>query len=284
MYKYQIIFYLSIVLIIFSCNKLKKPEIFLDNNISTQDGFELCSSMTSDGKTLFYCKVRDYYRSPFNIFKSELVDGNWSTPERMPFNGRFSNYNPFISPYGNKLFFTSNRPTKKGELKNDNDIWYVEKKGTLWGEPIRLSDNINSLFNQFGPTMDKDENLYYSTMTPDTFGLHDIYYSKRIGDDYTKPINLGVNINTSTNDYDPAISYDGRILVFSRDGDLYVSYYKNNEWSIADKLGSNINTCATEFKPFISYDKKYLYYTGTYRGSGDIYRITLKDAGIKTNL
>ncbi len=282
MNKYQKFLLTSIIFIIFSCALNKKPELYHPGNLSEYE-FELNTTFTQDCHTLYFTKVIDYYRSHFMIYATQFSEGKWSVPVKLPFNGRYSNYNPFITPDGKRLFFTSNRPSRPGELKNDNDLWYVDKTVSGWSEPVRLSDNINTSFNQFGPSMDKYGNLYYSTMTPDTFGLHDIYYSRKTGNDYSKAVNLGKNINSSDNDYDPAVSWDGKIIVFCRGGDLFVSYKKSNDWTRAVKLGPSINTCATEFKPFITFDKKYLYYTSTIHGNGHIYRITLKDAGIKSN-
>jgi Tol biopolymer transport system component len=283
MNKYQLFLLSSIVFITFNCSFLKEPELFEPNIISTRDGFELNICFTATGDTLFFTKVRDYYRSPFMIFTSSLIGGKWSTPLKMYFNGKYSNYNPFITPDGKTLYFTSNRPSKIGELKNDSDIWFIDKKGDNWSKPERLTEKINTTLNQFGTSISKNGDMYFSTMIKDTYGLHDIYYSRLDNGEYSTPVNLGGNINSSNNDYDPAVSYDEKILVFSRDGDLYVSYNKNNIWSLAKKLNSKINTSATEFKPYITFDKKYLYFTSTVKGSGDIYRILLKDAGIKTD-
>ncbi len=43
--------------------------------------------------------------------------------------------------------------------------------------------------------------------------------------------------------------------------DLYISYFKNNEWTEPEKLGNSITTESTENFPYITPDGRYLIFT-----------------------
>ena len=67
--------------------------------------------------------------------------------------------------------------------------------------------------------------------------------------------NLGININTNNEEYLPAISTDGKTLVFSRkikknnyfQEDFFTSKIdENNIWSISKPFGNNLNTAGNE--------------------------------------
>jgi len=277
-YKHLLILIISLSLI--GCKK--KPEIFQKGLISTVKGFELNTSMTNDCKTIFFTITNNYHHSPFRIYMTNFKKGKWSKPELLSFSKEYSNYDPFISWDGKILYFISNMPINPGHIKNDFDMWYVEKKGETWNAPVNMGFPINSDYNQFYCSISKSGTMYFTTVRKDTRGLHDIYFSKFIDGKYTEPVNIGDNINTRVNEYDPAISPDEEFMVFSserdlgRNRDLYITYNNEGAWTKPKLLDPEINTSATEFKPYISPDKKYLYYTSTINGRGDIYRIELK--------
>lgn len=91
--------------------------------------------------------------------------------------------------------------------------------------------------------------LYFSSDKPDGYGGTDIYYSKRIGDNWAEPVNLGNIINTSQNELFPFLN--GDILYFSSDGhfglgglDLFES---NLKAKTITNLGYPINSSADDF-------------------------------------
>lgn len=104
--------------------------------------------------------------------------------------------------------------------------------------------------------------------------------------------NLGSNINTQYPEYSPIISADESEIIFTSkrpnttggkidpDGgeymeDLYISYFKNGDWTPAADMGSPINTDENDATAGISNDGQTLY---IYRGDhgGDLYESHLK--------
>ncbi|MGI8919885.1 MAG: hypothetical protein ACR2H6_14935 [Pyrinomonadaceae bacterium] len=58
-------------------------------------------------------------------------------PEVVPFSGLYSDFDPFVTPDGSKLFFVSDRPVANGRRGNA-DIWVMNKTAAGWGEPRNL--------------------------------------------------------------------------------------------------------------------------------------------------
>jgi len=101
--------------------------------------------------------------------------------------------------------------------------------------------------------------------------------------DWSTPINLGPNVNSTSMDRGPAISKDELSLYFasSRPGgfggeDIYVSQREtpNDAWGPAVNLGANINTSANESVPAFSRDGHLLFFSSNQPGgfgNGDIW-------------
>jgi hypothetical protein len=96
---------------------------------------------------------------------------------------------------------------------------------------------VNSGFTDEHPAISKDGlRLYISSDRPGGSGDLDIWVSRRAGleDPWEAPINLGPNINSSSDEYAPSFSTDGHFLFFhsGRPGgcgmdDLYFSHRKD---------------------------------------------------------
>lgn len=105
-----------------------------------------------------------------------------------------------------------------------------------------------------------------------------------------KPENPGPAINTENAEYSPAITADGKTMVFTRRSrrddpstqlygpeieNFFISHLRNGVWSVAEDLGPPINTQGNEGAQSISADGRELYFTACNRpgatGSCDIY-------------
>ena len=64
------------------------------------------------------------------------------------------------------------------------------------------------------------------------------------------PVNMGINVNSNADEYLPALSADGSILIFTRsenvkgvrNEDFYISCNDTDQWQFAKNLGEPINT------------------------------------------
>lgn len=97
----------------------------------------------------------------------------------------------------------------------------------------------------------------------------DIYVSKLIDNEFSKPEPLNANINTPDAwEGSCSISADGRFLYFSSERagglggrDLYVSEMVNGDWGPAVNLGPKINTLYDDDAPFIHPDGLTLFFS-----------------------
>jgi len=237
----------------------------VEGPLATRDD-ELNAAFTPDGRTLYFTKkLGDRFGV---IVVSHLRDGKWSPPEVAPFSGQYPDYDPFIAPDGNRLFWISSRPVD-GKAKTDYDIWMVERRGDGWGPAIHLDTPVNSDAGEYYPTVAANGNLYFSSSRPGGKGRGDVYRSRFEGGSYSPPENLGDSVNSAAFDGDPFIAPDESYLVFTgygrpdgdSDGDLYVATSHAGVWAAARRLGHGINSEAQEYTPIVSPDGKWLYFT-----------------------
>jgi Tol biopolymer transport system component len=251
-----------------STRPLPEPVIFGEGIFSTGD-MDLNAAFTPDGRSLYFTK-----RTPTDfwiILVSHFQQGRWNTPEVAEFSGHYSDFDPFISPDGSRLFFCSMRPAtgQTGQPKKDYDIWVVERKGSGWSAPKPLAEPINTKTQEYYPSVASNGTLYFSSGREGGKGRMDLYRARWADGKYAEPENLGEAINTEYNEGDPYVAPDESYLVFvSYDrpggyggGDLYISFRRDGAWTKAVNLGAKINSRALDFCPIVSPDGKYLFFT-----------------------
>jgi tricorn protease-like protein len=196
------------------------------------------------------------------ILSITKADGKWSAPQLVSFSGKYQDLEPFLSPDGLTLFFASNRPLNDSTDKaKDFDIWYVERrnKNTNWSKPINLGSPVNSVYNEFYPSVTTRHHLYFTSDAPGFKGKDDIFVSRWEAKQYTQPVSLSDSINSAGYEFNAYISPDESFLIFSgyqrADGlgsaDLYISYQNKGFWSKAQNLGKEINCPQMDYCPFV---------------------------------
>jgi len=253
-------------------------------------------TFTRDGNTAYFAESAEFF--PFTrkatIYVSEYADGKWSTPVVAPFSGTYSDIDPFISPDGQRLYFSSIRPVT-GVLRGDIDLWMVERTRAGWSAPFHLGPEVNSPADELYPSASADGTLYFASgpSRPQPGGNFDIYSAARSGDGFARRKPLGPGVNTAPSgpgpnlqaawEFNPEISLDGRTLVFTSLrpggfglGDLYVSNLEKGVWTAARNLGPRVNTDADEYHPTLSRDRRDLYFVRRTRDKGNFYRISTR--------
>lgn len=198
-------------------------------------------------------------------------------------------YFPVLTADQKQLIFTR----RLGSGPNDDEdlmISYRNETGD-WEIPESISENINSELNEGTCTISADGRtlIFTSCNGREGFGSCDLFISKKAGNNWSTPKNLGAQINSSAWDSQPSLSADGRILYFvsTRKGgvgkqDIWVSYINEDGiWSKPRNLGRNINTKENEISPFIHSNGQTLYFASSgHLGMGgfDIY-FSQKKAG-----
>lgn len=276
------------------------------SGVVSTGGFEIGPAPHPDGHTLYFVKsapgfLRDAH---FTIVTSRHSETGWSRPEVAPFSGRHSDLNPWISPDGGRLYFSSNRPLA-GDRPVDFNIWVVEWVDGAWGEPRVLPPPINSRANELWLSETDAGEVFFDSDRAGDDGGWDIYTAAREGAGYGPARKLAA-LNGPGLDINPTVAPDGRWLLFSSwdragegtRGDLYLSRRAGDGWTAPEPL-VHVNSAADEFHPAVSRDGRYLYFasdrgfrltrggerldygaleerlSGPGNGLGDIYRILI---------
>lgn len=152
--------------------------------------------------------------------------------------------------------------------------------------------SINSKYDDYVPLISADENmLFFTSRRPESTGkkldptgrfYEDIYYSKKSGSSWEKPIQMKQGINTETNDACAGLSPDGQLLFIFRtspdliSGDLYECRMGLTEWENPVKLHPNINSEFIETSASITTNDRVIYFSSNRDGGfggKDIYKV-----------
>lgn len=102
-----------------------------------------------------------------------------------------------FSADGNLLYFVSDRPGGQG----GTDIWYSERRGDSWGDPVNAGAAINTAGNELFPYFDQDGAFYYSTDGLAGMGGLDIFSTRGGRNVWSAPVNLGSPLNSPADDF-----------------------------------------------------------------------------------
>ncbi|WP_164021399.1 PD40 domain-containing protein [Pyxidicoccus trucidator] len=246
------------------------PEVFLPGLVSLPGQEEYRIAFTPDGRTAFWGVGEELFpvSRQATIVYSEWRHGRWSEPRVAPFSGVHSDIDPFISPDGRRLFFSSIRPVN-GAPRADVELWVVERRGNGWSEPRHLGAAVNSTSDELYPSVDACGTLYFGSDRPGGYGIWDIWRAyPRADGTYGPAENLGPAINTESLDFNPTITPDGDTLLFASIGredgfgygDLYMAERVRGRWRPAHNLGPQVNTAQDEYHPSLSPDGRTLYF------------------------
>ena len=211
------------------------------------------------------------------------------------FSGKFSgdgHYGPvcFNSDFS-ELFFTKvdNTVTRKRGVVSQSKLYWSKHTGG-WSSPVAMPFNSND--NATGhPSISKDgQYLYFASNMPGGQGGTDIWVSKREGDLWGAPQNLGKEINTAGDETFPYISANNT-LYFSSNGhtgfgglDIFSSAMKDGKWSKPLNLMPPINSADDDFGIIFKDDNSGYFSSNRTgkewggKGSDDLYGFNLSGA------
>lgn len=194
-------------------------------------------------------------------------------------------YLPSITIDNATMFYT-----KRDHVQGDEDIVVSYFKEGAWSPAQSVSSRINSPLNEGACTVSADGRTMIFTSCDGKYSLGscDLYITRKTGDNWSKPKNLGKPVNSIYWESQPSLSADGNTLFFSsnRTGgfggrDIWVSYNKDGRWTLPENLGTEINTRSDETTPFIHPNGVSLYLSANgYPGMGgyDLYQSNKKDS------
>lgn len=252
-------------------NPVPKVEPFLKEIIMQFPNVRDLAISTQEDEVYF--TVQSYLGEISAIVTCKLKNGEWTSPEVIPFSGKYDDLEPFLSPDQLRLYFVSNRPVDENQSKpKDYDIWFVERKNVNsdWSNPKNIGLPINTIEDEFYPSVAISNNLYFTRDGDGSKGKDDIFMAQWQFNQYQKPISLSDSVNTNGFEFNAFVAPDESFLIFTGyqkpeglgSGDLYISYKnKNGEWLTAENLGKEINSAQMDYCPLVNIKTRKLYFT-----------------------
>jgi outer membrane protein OmpA-like peptidoglycan-associated protein len=276
----------------FALNAIANPVDFNPQNMGSEINSqfeEYLPSISADGSMFVITR-----RAPFinkivseDFYVSFKKDSSWTPALNMgtAINTPGNEGAQCLSSDGKILFFTAcDRKDGFGRC----DIYVSFKTINGWTEPRNLGENINSSSWESQPSISPDgRELYFVSNRPGGIGEMDIWKSVLSPEGYfSKPVNLGTQINTEFDDMSPFIHTDNQTLYFASKGhvgmgnfDLFVSrrLHPKVSWSFPENLGYPLNTHEIENSLIVASDGTTAYYASDHSGYGkeDIFWFSL---------
>ena len=211
-------------------------------------------------------------------------------PLPAPLNQYRDQYFPVLTADNRFLIFTVRQSPEKLGQENEDVLLSAVGADGAFGVPQSISPVINSRENEGAATISGDGQtlVFTSCGRPGGQGSCDLYISRRRGNQWSPPRNLGALVNSRGWDSQPSLSADGRTLYFasSRAGGLggmdvwMTTLGADNTWTAPRNLGPTINTPRDDYSPFIHASGTTLYVVSEGRpglGGSDVYR-SVQDA------
>lgn len=176
--------------------------------------------LSQDGKLLLIARNDN---DDFNIYQSRYNTnkGKWGEIEKFSknINTKYKESHACLSPDGNTIFFSSDKPGGFGGL----DIYYSQKdeKGD-WTAPLNLGKPVNTDYDETCPYITENvQELYFSSKGHNTMGGYDIFHCFIVNDNFSDPVNIGFPINSTDDDV---------FFVPFRNGlNAYYSFFNQND-------------------------------------------------------
>lgn len=176
---------------------------------------------TKDGKTVYF--TRNNYKkgkrvkntnkiSNLQIFKAELINNKWTSIVSLPFNSDdYSTEHPALSNDEKTLYFASDMPSTLGSF----DIFSVSINDGNYGTPKNLGSKINTSKKEQFPFVSKDNKLYFSSNGHTGYGSLDVFVSEIEINSFSKPLNIGLPVNSGFDDFTFTIDSESKEGYFS---------------------------------------------------------------------
>ncbi len=149
------------------------------------------------------------------LYFSDLKDGKWQTPKPFLYNSTEYSYgHAALTADGKTMYLASDMPGGFGGV----DLYKSEmQENGSWTAPINLGANINTEGNEMFPFIHEDGYLFFASNGLLGLGGLDIFMTKVNTKSFSKPINVGIPVNSSTDDF-----------AFIIDREMKTGYFSSN--------------------------------------------------------
>ncbi len=188
-------------------------------NTMANEGVPVFNSSFS---TMYYtrCGNEDEENSNCRILTVRKSGKGWGEPEVLDLgsDSTVTNGHPAISSDELTIIFSSDREGGIG----GKDLWIATRSSSTdkFNKPLNLGDIINTPGDEVFPFIRNDSVLYFASNGLPGLGGLDIFKSVKRGNEWTKPVNMQVPVNSSGDDFAMAFKQgeDAGILSSNRKG------------------------------------------------------------------
>ncbi len=219
-----------------------------------------------------------------SIFISYNKSGTWSEPELVPVASDYNVGTAGISPDGREMMIFM------GGANDPGSIFVINKSGDQWSKPGLLANTLNTpkYIESTASITPDGKVIYFASDRIGGQGGMDIYrIDKNTDGTWTRPVNLGPDVNTKDNEDAPFIHPDQQTLFFTSDGhntmggrDIFKTTLVNKNWSKPENMGYPVNTTANDNYFTLLADGKRGYFSSDRKGGlggQDLYSIDMPD-------
>ena len=209
-----------------------------------------------------------------DIYYTSALKGVWQPSAQMPkpINSKGNDASVAVNPTGNGMLIYKG---KKGmgnifisfkETKNDGTV--------KWKKPKQVIKKLNrKKYRESSLTFNHDSTkVFFVSNRKKGYGGKDIWMSMRRGNSnsgWTKPVNIGKNVNTIYNEESVFLLDNDSTLYFASKGhntmggyDIFRSHLlPDGRWGEPENVGYPLNTPADDMFIFVNKDKRTGYYT-----------------------
>jgi Tol biopolymer transport system component len=256
------------------------PAINLGSPVNRPGVQEINPVLSRDGLSLYFHCVNPcpggFGGTDIMVAQRPSVDAPWGPPINLGpgVNTPFNEGGPNLSQDGHFLYFQSNRPGGFG----GTDLYVArrtdQRDDFAWQPAVNLGPAVNSAFNENTASDNEDDEtgvltLYFASNRPGGQGGDDIYASTLQPDGTFGLAAPVVELNSPSNDRQPAVRRDALELFLASDRpgslgelDLWVSTRSSNSdpWASPVNLGPLVNSTLDDAGPGLSFDGTTLYF------------------------
>ena len=192
-------------------------------------------------------------------------------------NSAYDEYYPGITADNDVLLYTRRIKDKQNYFGEQEDFYVSRKLDGQWSKCFNMGSPINTHYNEGSPTISPDGKIIIFSACDEIdgygpnrkgYGSCDIFFVKKVGEDWSMPVNMGPPISSKAWDVQPSYASDGTTLYFVSqrkgsmgDADIWVSELTDaGVWGEAKNMGAPINTPGREEAVFIHPDNQTLYF------------------------
>jgi outer membrane protein OmpA-like peptidoglycan-associated protein len=193
------------------------PELYTNG---TNDG---PATFSKDGNEVFITRTtkitdkskdasEDGQSNQLKIYSATKTGDKWSKLKPFFFNSNhYSVGYPALSPDGTSLYFVSDVEGGYGGL----DLYVTTREGNNWSAPANLGPIVNTFGDETFPFIADNGDLYFASDGHPGYGGLDIFVTRKVGNVWLNPQNLGRPINSSYDDFALAMYKNDSVGLFS---------------------------------------------------------------------